>query len=91
MSDKYFIDKAEEIFCKIKYIEGWGEDSIFTLKDPICNLIYIGLKEVARDQRYACIEDIDKNWMDNKFPENFPYCKVEDLLQNSNINKEKSK
>lgn len=58
MSDKYFEDKAKEIFNKIHENEGWGKDSIFRLDDPTCKAIYLGLKETARDQRYACVDAI---------------------------------
>lgn len=51
MSDKYFKNKAEEIHDKIRSAR--VENKKLTKAD-IEYIIYIGLKEVARDQREAC-------------------------------------
>jgi len=79
MSDQYFKDKAEEVFQKIKVNEGWGADSIFNLDDPTCKLIYMSLKEVARDQRYACIDAV-KN-----YPHTDAVSSLQGLIQNASI------
>lgn len=58
--DNYFNKKAEEIFTGIVSNVQKGNLSDF---DAI-KVIYAGLKEVARDQRYACIDAFIKSTYD---------------------------
>lgn len=58
MTDEYFKNKASEIEEKI-HIKKMEKKRKMTFQD-IEDIIYIGLKEVARDQRYACIENVKK-------------------------------
>jgi hypothetical protein len=53
MSDKYFKDKAKDLLSRIvdEYEANKDEEDMETL---IC----FCLKEVARDQRYACVEKV---------------------------------
>lgn len=85
MSDQYFKDKAEEIFNQIKINEGWGADSTFNLEDPTCKLLYISLKETARDQRYACIDVIGIECNIDQREQN----RLEMLIQNASIESKK--
>lgn len=54
--DRYFKDKANEIENKIHELR-MDQNKKHTFQD-IEDIIYIGLKEVARDQRYACVDAI---------------------------------
>ena len=51
MSTKYFKDKAKDLLSRIidEYESNKDEEDMEVL-------IYLCLKEVARDQRYACVE-----------------------------------
>jgi predicted DNA-binding ribbon-helix-helix protein len=59
MIDDYFKSKAKEINNKITALrvnKGWKVTQV-----EIEEIIYLGLKEVAKDQRYASIELIRNN------------------------------
>jgi len=83
MSDKYFKDKAEECFNEI--LGNFNDKGSKLYTSEIEHIIYMALKEVARDQRYACIEEITINCISNNLPENFQYRKVKGLLHNAEI------
>lgn len=57
--DTYFIKKTEEILNKLNDIDGFSGEVVFDPKDPTCKMIYLALKEVAKDQRYTCIESLN--------------------------------
>jgi dihydroneopterin aldolase len=81
MSDKYFEGKAFQIVEKVlEELNNQVRDF-----DKIQKSISIQLKEVARDQRYACIEDVAKNCLSENLSPNFPYCKIEGIIQNAEI------
>lgn len=54
--DTYFMKKAEELRNKIQDAK---IDSKHLTFEQIDEIIYIAMKEVARDQRYACVEAFD--------------------------------
>jgi hypothetical protein len=59
MIDEYFKNKAQEINDKITVLrvnKGWQIKQV-----DILDIIYLGLKEVAKEQRYASIELIRNN------------------------------
>ena len=72
MSDQYFKDRAERILRVKNY-------DIITKEeyDAAITLLSFNLKEVARDQRYACIEAV------TYLPDNI--FTLEDIIQNANI------
>ena len=57
-TDEYFMKKAEELFQVAE------KEHTETLKDIFKHSIYLALKEVARDQRYACAESIQQHPFD---------------------------
>jgi len=70
MSDQYFKDKADEIFKLVEMNINF---------EDIYKAIYIGLKEVARDQRYACIDAV------RNYPHTDAVSNLQGLIQNANI------
>ena len=72
MSDKYFKDKSSELFNQI-----FENNNIEEVK----HIIYISIKEVARDQRYACVDAIrvDRNVYQRE------QNRLEMQIQNANI------
>ena len=78
MSDQYFKDKAKEI-------EELINSDPKCSREQIRHLIYIALKEVARDQRYACVDaiGIDCN-IDQREQD-----RLEMIIQNANIESKK--
>jgi hypothetical protein len=57
LTDNYFKNKAEEIEEEIyKKCKVEGGYNFLNLS----NLLYMTLKEVARDQRYQCVENVMK-------------------------------
>lgn len=83
MSDQYFKNKADEIEQKIHSlkIDTKGKCTGQDIED----IIYIGLKEVARDQRYACVALVTKHFKDD-------YDNIDlvcNTIQNAQIEKDK--
>ena len=69
MSDQYFKNKAEEL---LKLIDSAIEDGD---EESIKKYMYLSLKEVAKDQRYACVEAVG-NYTDSA---------ICGIIQNANI------
>ena len=78
MSDQYFKKKASECFNEI--LGNFNDKGSKLYTSEIEHLIYMKLKEVARDQRYACVEAIAKNCLSGNLSEDFPFSKIENLF-----------
>lgn len=78
--DIYFEKKAEEI--------RWNISNLMTTKrnctaDEIFNIIYLGIKEVARDQRYACVGAVQSYY--NSHELHGTISNVQGIIQNAMI------
>lgn len=78
MSDQYFKDKAIEIRNKIY---DSSVDNKKTTVGDIDDIIYLSLKEVARDQRYACVDAFHNYNLSRQCFETY----VEGIIQNTSI------
>lgn len=80
MNDKYFKKKASEIENKI-HDQRIEKGFKMTFQD-IENIIYSGLKEVARDQRHASVGNVN-NFYNESEGDRLDFSIVERLIINS--------
>lgn len=72
MSDKYFNKKADDI---ISLVVNSGNDW-----EAVTKTVYTLLKEIAKEQRYACVDNINKQKKDT-----FDISLVQHLVLNADI------
>lgn len=80
-TDKWFEDKAIELARKLLVggLTGCGQD---------IDIISLTLKEVAKEQRYACVEAINQEFVRNKFDRMYQN-EITSIIQNANIGEDK--